>query len=281
MLNFKEKKKAVARMNEINSQLKEKGDKVVVRATNLYTKRHALKDHVNRLWEKINDFRNKPVDMKVKLEKVRVEYTRYEKLIEDVKVSSEELNVKAGTAMGGGIIAGAGVAALAPTVAMSIASTFGTASTGVAISALNGAAADGAALAWLGGGTLSAGGGGMAGGSALLALSGPAGWALAAVGIATGSALENSKNKKVTKKANDASQKLIAQMRIIDGTLKEIENLGERTIEATHNVRQFDNELSDYTRNYSHLTEEQQYRLGAIVNDALAYAELLNVTVGG
>jgi excinuclease ABC subunit C len=82
-----------------------------------------------------------------------------------------------------GIGAGVAVAALGPTAAMGIATTFGVASTGTAISALSGAAATNAALAWLGGGALAAGGGGMAAGSAFLALAGPIGWAIAGVAI--------------------------------------------------------------------------------------------------
>ena len=66
---------------------------------------------------------------------------------------------------------------------MGIATTFGVASTGTAISTLSGAAATNAALAWLGGGALAAGGGGMAAGNALLALAGPVGWAIAGVAL--------------------------------------------------------------------------------------------------
>lgn len=62
---------------------------------------------------------------------------------------------------------------------MWVATTFGTASTGTAISALSGAAASNAAIAWLGGGALATGGGGMAAGQALLALAGPIGWGIA------------------------------------------------------------------------------------------------------
>lgn len=50
----------------------------------------------------------------------------------------------------------------------SLVATFGTASTGAAISSLSGAAATGATLAWLGGGSLAAGGFGMLGGSIVL-----------------------------------------------------------------------------------------------------------------
>ena len=66
---------------------------------------------------------------------------------------------------------------------MGIATAFGVASTGTAISTLSGAAATNAALAWLGGGALTAGGGGMVAGKALLALAGPIGWAIAGVAL--------------------------------------------------------------------------------------------------
>lgn len=81
---------------------------------------------------------------------------------------------------------------------MGVATTFGLASTGTAISALSGAAATNAALAWLGGGALVAGGGGMAAGQAFLTMAGPAGWAIAAISLAASSLLflENNKDKK-------------------------------------------------------------------------------------
>lgn len=71
------------------------------------------------------------------------------------------------------------------TIAMGVATTFGVASTGTAISTLSGVAATNAALAWLGGGTLATGGGGMAEGEVFLALAGPIGWAIAGITLAT------------------------------------------------------------------------------------------------
>ena len=64
--------------------------------------------------------------------------------------------------------------------AMWVATTWGTAGTGTAISSLSGAAASNAALAWLGGGTVASGGGGMAAGAAVLA----GGAAIAIAGVA-------------------------------------------------------------------------------------------------
>lgn len=81
---------------------------------------------------------------------------------------------------GAGTASGIAVNHLAPRAAMWAARTFGTASTGTAISSLSGAAMESASLAWIGGGALSAGGGGMAAGSAVLGLAGPIGWTIAA-----------------------------------------------------------------------------------------------------
>lgn len=76
---------------------------------------------------------------------------------------------------GGGVVGGAAGAAAAY-ASFTAAVTWGTASTGAAISGLSGIAASNAALALLGGGTLAAGGAGVAGGTAMLAglVAGPA-----------------------------------------------------------------------------------------------------------
>ena len=63
---------------------------------------------------------------------------------------------------------GTAVGALTSVTAMGLVSTFATASTGTAISALSGAAATNATLAWFGGGAIAAGGGGTALGATVL-----------------------------------------------------------------------------------------------------------------
>lgn len=72
--------------------------------------------------------------------------------------------------------------------AMAVAMTFGTASTGTAISTLSGAAATNAAMAWLGGGAAYAGGFGMAGGA--MVLSGGAAIVAVALGVGIGAAFK-------------------------------------------------------------------------------------------
>ena len=83
---------------------------------------------------------------------------------------------------------------------MWVATTFGTASTGTAISSLSGAVATKAALAWLGGGALSAGGAGIAGGQALLALAGPIGWGIAGTSVGLSAIFQGHKNKELAEK---------------------------------------------------------------------------------
>lgn len=124
-------------------------------------------------------------------------------------VSSSSIKSENASNIGiGGVAAGAAIATMGPTAAMAIATTFGTASTGVAISSLGGIAATNAALAWLGGGAIAAGGAGISGGSALLALAGPIGWGLAGVAALGTSVKMRSSNSK----AIDEIEKLIQEL---------------------------------------------------------------------
>ena len=113
------------------------------------------------------------------------------------------------------------VASLAPSAAMWVATTFGTASTGTAISSLSGAAAESAALAWLGGGAAAAGGGGMAAGNALLALAGPIGWSIAGATLLTSVILFANKKIKLDKEKKEE----------IESVLRNTEKLRETDIQ--------------------------------------------------
>lgn len=94
-----------------------------------------------------------------------------------------------GTAVAGSTV-GAAVAAFGPTAAMAIATTFGTAATGTAISSLSGIAATNAALAWLGGGALAAG-------SAILALAGPIGLTIGGAAAGFAALTASKKNREI------------------------------------------------------------------------------------
>lgn len=280
MFNNKNKKEALQRMNDTNEELRQKTNHVIDRSGDLYSDRESLKDEIDIIWNKINEFRNKPTEIGLTLEQVKIEFNRYTKLIEIAEINNDTDNVDAKVATGAGIATGAGVAMLAPTAAMAIATTFGTASTGAAISSLTGVAATNAALAWLGGGTLAAGGAGIAGGEVLLGLAGPIGWSIAAAGLVTGGVLANSKNKKVAEQANEATEKLKGQIKINEGILTEIENIIKQTRKARTDIISMLGTIQTLNTDFSLLTDDEKLKLGTIVNDVLAFAKLLNKTVG-
>lgn len=155
----------------------------------------------------INSIANTPKEFKKCLTAIKIHREQFKETEKFAKDADKTLK-KSSMGAAAGIAGGTAVVTLAPTAAMWIATTFGTASTGTAISALSGAAATNAALAWLGGGALTAGGAGMAGGSALLALAGPIGWTIAGVSTATSLVFVGKKNKKVANEAVEASKKI-------------------------------------------------------------------------
>lgn len=279
MFNNGAKKESIDRMNASNKRLKDYSRYTMDKSKHLLKKREILKRNLESLWEKINQFRNKPEELNLKLSKVKIMYERYDDLIAKTQAETNDTKITTGAA-GAGVAAGVGIAALGPTTAMAIATTFGTASTGTAISTLSGAAETYAALAWLGRGAIAAGGGGIAAGDTFLALAGPVGWGIAAVSLTAGGILKNSKNKKVTQEANEATAKLEAQIKIASATMKEIDLLELQTKNATTNVFNFMTEIRDYNENYNVLSTGEQYKLGAIVNDIYGYAKLLNKIIG-
>ena len=144
----------------------------------LFMERKQAVDTIGFVENFINSIANRPKGFDAEFEEIKTNRDQFLNACDFGERELQAARVAAGGA-GAGIAAGASVAFMAPTAAMWVATTFGTASTGTAISALSGVAAKSAALAWLGGGVLSAGGGGMAAGNALLAMAGPVGWTIA------------------------------------------------------------------------------------------------------
>jgi hypothetical protein len=234
-----------------------------------------LNNALTIIQNQFDKIRNVSSDTKRKYElakEIRLEWKQQVDKIEHDYNSAAKVNVSTGaTATGLGV----GVAALGPTAAMSIATTFGVASTGTAISTLSGAAATNAALAWLGGGTLAAGGSGMAGGSALLALAGPVGWSIAGVAI-LGSGLmfwitKSNKNRleRVFKNISDRDENKY-KLAIV-----ELNERIKRIIDETAKLNEAIVDIGSFGVDYENMTEQQQYTLGAYVNLMYASSQLL------
>ena len=103
----------------------------------VYTK---LQDHFDTI-------RNVPDDKRAQLADIKKESLAWKQQVDKIQSDYDNAMAKAKTSGAIGA-AGIGLATLGPTAAMGIATTFGVASTGTAISALSGAAATNAALAW-------------------------------------------------------------------------------------------------------------------------------------
>lgn len=207
---------------------------------------------------------------------------RKEKFKDTVEYGIEQRKVLETSAKsaGAGVAAGVAVASMTPTVAMWVATTFGTASTGTAISALSGAAATNAALAWLGGGALAAGGGGMAAGQALLALAGPIGWGVAGTSLLVSVLVAWKKKHKIQESKRDE----IARMKNCVEALKEIKGkidaISIETSEIYEHLRQEIASCSTLSGfDYTTFSDEQKKTLGAMVNNTKALSALLNETV--
>ncbi|WP_285725105.1 hypothetical protein [Psychromicrobium xiongbiense] len=177
---------------------------------------------------------------------------------------------------GAGFAAGAAVASMAPTAALWVATTYGVASTGTAISTLSGAAAANAALAWLGGGALAAGGGGTAAGGALLALAGPIGWGVAGATLLVSIALFAKKkfeNREAKQEATTAVKQNTSYIIRMDA---EIADLLERTASLRERLRiSYGEALAFYGADFLALSDSQRSQLGALVNNTKACAAML------
>ena len=241
-----------------------------------------LGSHTNSLYSVLNDIqelfdkiRNVPNEKRLQYEKlkdIRLNWKQQAEKIEKDYKNATAKNAGAGVA---GVGAGVAVAALGPTAAMGIATTFGVASTGTAISTLSGAAATNAALAWLGGGALAAGGGGMAAGDAFLALAGPVGWAIAGVALITSGLLFL---KSMSDKKNIEDVFTLISERDIKSYDLAIVELNERISRIVDESEKLNNaivHIDTFGLDYNKMNEAQQYELGAYVNLMSSSTQLL------
>lgn len=245
----------------------------------LYVERCEAADTVAFVENLINSIANHPKAFDAAFEKINTQRKTFKDSCEFADQRLQAAREAAGGA-GAGLAAGASVAMMGPTAAMWVATTFGTASTGTAISTLSGAAAGNAALAWLGGGALSAGGGGVAAGNALLALAGPIGWTIAGATLLTSIILFANKKMKLDKEKNEeieAVKKNTLAVKKLDTEINDILNQTHQVKEAFNH--DYTESLALYNGTYTDFTDEQKQMLGALVNNTKALSALFEKTV--
>ena len=279
MLYAKPKKEALAiherAVNKYNTQYQTM-EKL---GTQLYERRQDSVSLIHEIEFLVNSIANRPKEFEKKISDIRAAREKFRET-EAYAAEAMEAAVKSGAAVAAGVAGGAAVASMAPTAAMWVATTFGTASTGTAISSLTGAAATKAALAWLGGGTIAKGGLGIAGGKALLALAGPIGWGITGATTVASVAMLGHKNKQIADEAIAEAKKITMAGAELSETSAKIQHLTDETVmlmDALRDMAQASRPLKG--SNYLELSEDEQYRLGTMVNNTLTLAELLNKTI--
>lgn len=229
----------------------------------------------------INSIARSPKEFETELSEIEVQKKTFKNACDFVK---NELAVakKSAVGAGAGVAGGMAVASLAPSAAMWIATTFGTASTGTAISALSGAAATNAALAWLGGGALAAGGGGMTAGSAFLALAGPIGWGIGGVTLCTSVVLFATRKARMNKEKKKEIESVLKNTDKVKKMNEEVQVLTKETQNLYGNLRKQYRENKKYWgKDFTRISEKGQMQLGTLVNNTKSLAVLLNKKIGG
>ncbi|SDB12440.1 hypothetical protein [Eubacterium oxidoreducens] len=270
---IKEKKKSELQIatDQIQDRIKETNQLIVELGE--YT--NNLNEKIEELQAQFDAIRNVKSGEKQICEEVKQIRENWVTQVRKIKKEYEQMkinNVGVGVA---GVGAGVAVASMGPTFAMGVATTFGVASTGAAISSLSGAAASSAALAWLGGGALAAGGGGIAAGEVLLAMAGPVGW-----GIAAGAAVvcvgvlwkKKSDYKNLERIFLDIA---LRDLKKYELAIVELHERITKIIDETDKIKDAIGDVKTFGLDYNSMTETQQYTLGAYVNLMNSSAQLL------
>lgn len=265
---------AISKYNETYSIVNSSGE-------SLLEKRNAAVILIEDTEKLVNSIARHPKSYDRDIAEINIERQKFKGTIEYAKEQEKVLKKSVGN-VAAGAAAGVGVASLAPTAAMWVATTFGTASTGTAISALSGAAATNAALAWLGGGALAAGGGGMVAGQALLALAGPIGWGIAGASILTSVLLIWKKKMH----AQESKKEEIARIKNCTESLQELKGKIDQISLETDSLRK---SLKDQIaslhelsgKDYISFSNDDQVKLGTLVNNTKTLSMLLNKTIDG
>lgn len=249
----------------------------------LYLSRVRAVELIQYIQKVINSIANTPKEFDTEFGKISKEIDKFHNTEEYARKAYAE-SVKSGINLAGGVALGAGIASMAPTLMMSIATTFGTASTGTAISALSGAAAQKAAVAWIGrtfAGLAVKQGAGMAAGQAFLSLAGPIGWTITAV--STGVALHrlNSQNREVADNAIEEAKSISKAREALDEMVQKINHLDLKTKYIFKDLEKQKDNMAEYMNaDYVALSNSDKYFLGSIVNNTLSLATLINKTIG-
>ena len=284
MFNLGLKKSALAIHEDAVEKYNANHKELVVACELLYGKREQALYTLEEIESVINSIANTPKELTTQIGEIHSAVISFRKTKEYAQEAIKGA-ISSGGGMASGVAAGAAVATMAPTVALSIATTFGTASTGTAISALSGAAAQKAALAWIGRGVTHLTGGvvqgaGMLQGQAFLALAGPIGWGVSAAATGVSLISMSNKNKKISEEAVEEAKKIHTAGWELKNTAARVHELYDETTALLAELTKQKASMYKYKNmDYSTLDDDVKLYFGALVNNSLTLAHLVNKTL--
>jgi hypothetical protein len=264
--------KSITEYNDAYTLMNDKG-------VRLFVERSRAADSIGFVEDLVNSLANSPKSFAADFIEIKVNRNEFVESCEFAEREVEAARMAAGGA-GAGLAAGASVAMMAPSAAMWIATTFGTASTGAAISTLSGAAATNAALAWLGGGALAAGGGGITGGTAFLTLAGPVGLTIAGATLLGSIVVFAGKRVKLNKQKNEEIEDVKNNTEAIKETDAKINEILTTTASVRNGLnKEYRECMKYYCSDYLSLSDEQKMSLGTLVNNTKALSVMFTKKV--
>lgn len=280
MLNCKLKKEALYELKDNVDFYQDTYVDVSEHIILLYEQRITSVQLISNVERFINALANTPKEFKKVSEEIRVNRIIFESKVSEIESKSKHMEMACKGVACSGVAAGAGVVVFGPTLALAVATTFGTASTGTAIATLSGAAATNAALAWLGGGALAVGGGGMAAGNVFLALAGPVGWAIGAGILAGSGAIAFATNKQIALKAENEIIEVKKETAQLWKIKEKIDLVTRESAELFKNV---DNLLSKMNscniQNYLEFSNDQLQEIIILLNSTLTLSKKISEQV--
>lgn len=282
MFNNSLKKEALRIHEETLIRYNRSHDEMEKSCERLYKIRKESVEFIQLVQRVVNSIANTPKEFDTELGKIGKELLKFNET-EEYARKAYHASLKAGVNIVGGAATGLGVAAMAPTALMSIATTFGTASTGTAISALSGAAAQKAAIAWIG--RIFAGfavkeGAGLAAGQAFLALAGPIGLGISAVSTGISLISLTNKNKELADNAVKEAKEIAKAREALDEATEKVKALKAKTELLFEDMNKQRNRITEFMNlDYGSIGDEDKLFMGTLVNNTLSLSVLLNETI--
>lgn len=274
MFNEQYKKAAINDLENANNQYVQVFKRAINHMSMLYGSRERAVKAIYSIERYVSALANMPRGYETKLGEINIRYMEFKNRIEEIK-QLEEKQIKYSENIGGGILTSLGGATVGTNVAIAVAMTFGTASTGMAITSLSGVAATNAALAWLGGGALAVGGTGIVGGEALLATVGPIGWCIGGTAIAGGVLMKIISNSDIAKKAEAATKTIIREKERIQEIDSQVQSWNKETTKLTVELTKKHTKLRQ-KHDYKKFTEDEKKELALLMN----MTEVLSKKIG-